>query len=175
MNLMTRLNRLFQADLHALLDRLEAPELSLRQALREMEEALSQDSRSLAASEAEAHHIKARLAEIEARRARTSAELESALESGNETLARVLLRRRLQLDRSQRQWHAQIEHLGSELNERREQLAQRRQRLTELNDQAELLTRATPLANEFDVPVDRAISDADVEMALLAEKQRRAS
>ena len=38
MALITRFSRLFRADLHAVLDRIEEPDVILRQAVREMEE-----------------------------------------------------------------------------------------------------------------------------------------
>ncbi|HYN77535.1 MAG TPA: hypothetical protein VES73_07070, partial [Lamprocystis sp. (in: g-proteobacteria)] len=47
MALMTRLARLVRADLNAILDRLEAPELVLAQSVREMEQALDQERRTL--------------------------------------------------------------------------------------------------------------------------------
>ena len=43
MALMTRVARLFRADVHAVLDRLEEPDVLLRQAIREMEESLAAD------------------------------------------------------------------------------------------------------------------------------------
>ena len=43
MALITRVSRLFQADFHAVLDRIEEPEAILRQAVREMEEELARD------------------------------------------------------------------------------------------------------------------------------------
>ena len=43
MVLISRISRLFRADLHAVLDRIEEPEALLRQAIREMEELLAQD------------------------------------------------------------------------------------------------------------------------------------
>ncbi len=46
MALITRVSRLFQADFHAVLDRIEEPEVLLRQAVREMEEEL-QDARRM--------------------------------------------------------------------------------------------------------------------------------
>jgi phage shock protein A len=45
MALITRLSRLFQADMHAVLDKIEEPELLLRQAIREMEEFIATDER----------------------------------------------------------------------------------------------------------------------------------
>ena len=47
MALVTRLSRLFQADFHAVLDRIEEPDLQLRQAVREMQFALDQDQQRL--------------------------------------------------------------------------------------------------------------------------------
>ena len=43
MALITRISRLFQADLHAVLDRIEEPDLLLRQAVREMQDDLARD------------------------------------------------------------------------------------------------------------------------------------
>ena len=49
MALVTRLSRLFQADFHAVLDRIEEPDLQLRQAVREMQFALDATSALAAA------------------------------------------------------------------------------------------------------------------------------
>ena len=43
MAMMNRLTRLFQADFHAVLDRIEEPDALLHQALRDMEDALARD------------------------------------------------------------------------------------------------------------------------------------
>ncbi len=43
MALISRLTQLFQADFHAVLDRLEEPDALLRQAVRDMEDALARD------------------------------------------------------------------------------------------------------------------------------------
>ena len=47
MALITRVSRLFQADFHAVLDRIEEPDLLLRQAVREMEEELARDEQRI--------------------------------------------------------------------------------------------------------------------------------
>ena len=48
MTLINRVSRLFRADLHAVLDRVEEPDLLLHQAVREMEDDLAADRRRLA-------------------------------------------------------------------------------------------------------------------------------
>ncbi|MGH8588771.1 MAG: PspA/IM30 family protein, partial [Gammaproteobacteria bacterium] len=47
MALITRVSRLFRSDLHAVLDRIEEPEVLLRQAIREMEAELSSDEQRI--------------------------------------------------------------------------------------------------------------------------------
>ncbi|MGH8626524.1 MAG: PspA/IM30 family protein [Gammaproteobacteria bacterium] len=47
MALITRVARLFRSDLHVVLDRVEEPEVLLRQAIREMEEELSSDEQRI--------------------------------------------------------------------------------------------------------------------------------
>ena len=47
MALITRIGRLFSADLNAVLDRIEEPDVLLKQALREMEEDLQRDAQQL--------------------------------------------------------------------------------------------------------------------------------
>jgi phage shock protein A len=65
MRLIARVSRLFRADLHAVLDRVEEPDLVLRQAVREMEEDLTRDGRNREALHAELQRIAARDEEIE--------------------------------------------------------------------------------------------------------------
>ena len=62
MALVTRLSRLFRADLNAVLDRLEEPEMLLRQAVREMEEEVDRE-------ELQARSIALELQQVARRRA----------------------------------------------------------------------------------------------------------
>ena len=57
MALVTRISRLFQADFHAVLDRIEEPDLQLRQAVREMQYALEQDQQRLQLLQHEAEQL----------------------------------------------------------------------------------------------------------------------
>ncbi|MGH8477659.1 MAG: PspA/IM30 family protein, partial [Methylococcales bacterium] len=47
MTLIDRITRLFRADIHDLLDRIEDPSIVLKQAVRDMEQELSQDEQSI--------------------------------------------------------------------------------------------------------------------------------
>jgi phage shock protein A len=60
MALITRLSRLMRADLNALLDRLEEPDILLAQALRDMQQTLADDARTLAAMTRERQQLRQR-------------------------------------------------------------------------------------------------------------------
>ena len=60
MALITRVSRLLRADLHAVLDRVEEPEVLLRQAVREMDAALGEDRRRTKLMEHEQTQLVAR-------------------------------------------------------------------------------------------------------------------
>ena len=66
MALITRLSRLFEADFHAVLDRIEEPELQLRQAVREMRFALEQNRQRLKLLQHEAVQLDKRSADKKA-------------------------------------------------------------------------------------------------------------
>src|SRR5690606_5288602 len=66
MALINRMARLLTADLHAVLDRIEEPEALLRQAIREMEDAVADGERRIKALEAERDELAARRAKVEA-------------------------------------------------------------------------------------------------------------
>ena len=175
MALITRLSRLFKADMHAVIDRLEAPDILLRQAVRDMEEAVATSQRALAAASADRQRIGARLAELAAQRGRVADELDLCFEAGNDALARMLLRRRLHIERSERQLLQQGETLDADLAARREKLESQRRRLAELRDQAEVFEVAPQGGDDAFANPGHDISEADVELALLAEKRRRSS
>ena len=96
MALMTRMTRLFRADAHAVLDRLEEPVALLRQAVREMEAALEADEHARRQLDRQHSQVLARQAELARGIENTNQELDVCFEAGNEKLARTLLRRRLE-------------------------------------------------------------------------------
>jgi len=175
MALITRLTRLFRADAHALLDQLEEPEALLRQALREMDEALAQGQARLREREQRLEQLQRRRHDIETRLAGIGSELDLCLAAGNEALARLLLRRRLEGERLAEQLARQRERLAAEQADARARLADQQQRLEQLRQRAAVFDHADDSSEAPWRAEDIIVSDADVELALLREKQRRAS
>jgi len=176
MALITRVSRLFRADLHAVLDRLEEPDVLLRQALREMEEDLDQDARQLRGLDAEHAQAAARRGQLDATLARLAGELDVCFAAGNGTLARALIRRRLETERMTQVLAHRQEQLDAQRAALQSRLAENRRQLEEVRQKAELFAAEEEPARE---PVrasggEFTVRDEDVEVAFLAGQQRRA-
>ena len=174
MALVTRLSRLFQADFHAVLDRIEEPDLQLRQAVREMQFSLDQDQQRLKLLQHEATQLDKAANTVTANLADYDEELDICLTAKKDDLARDLVRRKLgsekQLQALQQQFasvESQCQHLEKQIDEQNQQLTSMKQKLELLVSDDERFT--SDGFNHAD-----AIRSEEIEIALLREKERRA-
>ena len=173
MALITRVSRLFRADLHAVLDRIEEPELLLAQSIREMEEEMARERRQVAPLQQELRQLAARESETANTLGGLEEELEVCFDSGEEALARTLIRRKLEAERYRKFVSGRRESMEQRLSELRERIEENRERLEEMRQQAELLGGdESGGAEQWETP-DIRIRDEDVEVAFLREKQKR--
>jgi phage shock protein A len=174
--MLTRLTQLFRADVHAVLDRIEEPEQLLRQSLRDMADALHTASRKLDQDRQRRAAMIRRQQEISVTLATLGDELELCLDAGNEDLARVLLRRRLEGERLLAHLLRQTGRLDAELVDAQRTLEQQRAQFEQLRQQAE--AQAPGSDTDASAPAWSAeqfsVSDADVELALLRARRSRA-
>lgn len=177
MALIKRVVRLFRADFHAVLDRVEEPDVLLRQAMREMEEDLAHDEQQARRYERDREQLAKRQAELERLRASLDEELDVCFAAGKEDLARPLIRRRLEaegtrvlLDRRREDLVAKLDRLAKRLNDNRA-------RYDDMRQKAELFSERPHGADRVDdwPEIDVRVRDEDVEVALLRERQRRAA
>lgn len=174
MALITRLSRLLRADAHAVLDRIEEPDLLLRQALREMEQELEQATRQVRVLEQERERSSVREKVLRETLARIGEDLALCLDAGQDELARSLIRRRLETERGVQALEQRLSGLDRELAERCETLAENRARYEDLRHRAEtLLDDSQPDARPHDARNYAPVSEQEIEVALLREKQRR--
>ena len=174
MALITRLSRLFEADFHAVLDRIEEPDLQLRQAVREMQFALDQDRQSLKLLQHEIQQIDKAIGDSEASISAFDEELDICLAADKDDLARDLVRRKLAAEKRQKalaqrgeSLEVQRQGLAREVDENEQQLSAMKQKLALLvKEQDGFDSGASGRAD--------TIRDEEIEIALLREKQRRA-
>lgn len=179
MALITRISRLFRADLHAVLDNIEEPEVLLRQSIREMEDDLAVSEQRLKHVAREQEALGARREDLEASLTTVDEELDLCLTSGKDDLARNLIRRKLESGRLAKGLQSKQAQNERFLSQQRERLDENRTTLETLRQKAELVAQRQPdLANgTFDEggygPGEYGISEDEVEVALLREKDRR--
>ena len=175
MALITRISRLFQADLHAVLDRIEEPGALLRQAVREMEDDLARDEQGMKVLNHELGQLISRQTDISQSLDDIEDELDVCFESGKDDLARALIKRKLEALRFQKVLSRKREGQERTLNGLRTRLQENRARLDSMRQKAELLAEETVADSFVDnwTSPDIVVRDEDVEVAFLREKQQR--
>jgi phage shock protein A len=173
MALIHRVARWLTADLHAVLDRIEEPDVLLRQAIREMEEELAEGERQARGLALEIERLHDRQERAAAGVAQLDAQLAVCFDAGDDALARKLVKRKLETDKLRQHVAERRAALVKELGERERTLAARRDQLDVLRQKAELLIEApAPPAHDAAAP-DFTVGDDEIEVELLRERQRR--
>lgn len=177
MALITRVARLFRADFHAVLDRVEEPDILLRQAIREMEENLAHDEKAYQRQRQEADQLAKKATELERSHTALNEELDVCFAADKEDLARTLIRRRLETERSLQLVQQRREGLAAQLDQLAQRLGDNRTRYESMRQKAELFDEQQREPDGIPVwqAADIRVRDEDVEVALLKERQRRAA
>ncbi len=176
MALINRVTRLFRADMHAVLDRIEEPDVLLRQAVREMSEALEADERRIVGLGHERDQLSARQAEIGRAHAGIEEEIDLCFESGKDDLARVLIKRRLETELLQKHLSSRTEAVQKTLASLEAGVRENRARLESMRQKAEILAErpARDEREEAWCGPGQCVREEDVEVAFLREKRLRA-
>ena len=174
MPLINRITRLFTADAHAVLDRLEEPDALLKQALREMEDQLVACDARIRWLVQEGDDARRQTADIDRELARIAEQLDVCFAAGEEALARGLLQRRLEFERHRRRLQTRADAAAKALAADRTCLDEQRRTFDALRMRAQpLLDAARQPGAAHDYVIDTPITAADVDVELLQEKQRR--
>jgi len=114
--------------------------------------------------------------EAATRLARIEEELDVCFRAGDDTLARPLIRRKLETGRYAEQLERRGAAVGKTLETLRDQVEENRERLRGMRQKMELLVAEShhgPEGPAWGAP-DYSVRDEEVEVALLRERERRA-
>lgn len=177
MALINRINRLFRADMHAVLDRLEEPDVLLKQAVREMEDAIAHDEQRLKLMRHEQGQVHTRIEDLTEAVKQIDGELDLCFSAKQEALARGLVKRRLESERFTRFLGKKAETLTRETGELEGRIDENRARLQAMRQKLELLTeeltRPTDSNTFIDTGPEIIVRADEVEVAFLHEQQKR--
>lgn len=175
MTIVTRLCRLIRADVHGLLDELEEPRALLNQAVREMKEDLARQEAEVGRLVQQIERERTRRKEIDAGLEDCRQQLELCFGAGNDELARAVLRRRIELQRRAEILERRIAEESREAADREKRVQEGRAKLQSLLEKVELLAGANVVDDDRTTVRGSHVTDEEVELALLQERQARAS
>ncbi len=160
-----------KADIHGILDCLEEPSSILQQAIRDMEEAIAQTEDELRRREEEAKQLEQAKNQVEHGYRETSRQLDVCFDSKNESLARTLVRKRLELEKRIKAVAELVSENTRKHGEISARLKDQREKLVSIREKAELFAARDCAVKSVDD--EWYVSDEQVELAMLEEKKKR--
>ena len=173
MALVTRLSRLFQADFHAVLDRIEEPDLQLRQSVREMQFALDQDQQRKQLLQHEADQLDKAVVSIGDKLQALDEELDICIAADKDDLARDLVHRKLAAEKQLQATSDRNTAIDLQRQTLDRQIDEQTQQLTSMKQKLELLVKIDDSSVDAGFTTVEAIRNEEIEIALLREKQKR--
>jgi phage shock protein A len=173
MALVTRLSRLFQADFHAVLDRIEEPDLQLRQAVREMQFALDQDQQRKQLLQHEADQLDKSVVSIGDKLQALEEELDICIAADKDDLARDLVHRKLAAGKQLQATNDRNTAIDLQRQSLARQIDEQTQQLTSMKQKLELLVKVDDSSIDAGFTSTDVIRTEEIEIALLREKQKR--
>ena len=175
MALISRVSRLFRADLHAVLDRIEEPDVMLKHAVREMEEDIVHDEREFKNLNIERNHTSKKISQLSDKVNSLDEEIDLCFESKNDVLARTLVKRKIETVRLSDALTQKIEVLDESTDSLIKRLDENRSRMEHMQQKIEiLLDDDMSVADENHAASEFSITEDDIEVAFLREKKKRA-
>jgi len=174
MALVNRLSRLFHADMNAVLDHIEEPELLLKQAIREMEETLSHNKRQIKILELDQKKLISKQGDTIQSLTDLDDQLNTCFESDKDELARVLIKRKLETMQILKSITVKIENAVENMTQLKNQLKEHQSQLNSMKQKADIFNQeksVTSSNGDWDIH-SFSIQDEDVEVAFLHEKQK---
>src|SRR4029078_8088194 len=119
MALINRMSRLFTADVHAVLDRIEEPDVLLKNSIREMDEDFARSDQRVRQLEHEREALAERQHKMQAALAEPVSQLDVSFSSTNDELARKVVKRKLETEKLGQHVAERSAAVAKELAERR--------------------------------------------------------
>lgn len=177
MPVFTRFVRLWKADLHGAMDRLEDRELLLNQHLREMEAALDAGEAHVRGLERDRDAVSEAISRCETEMAPLESDIEAALDQERDDIARFLIRRRRELTRKRADLDRRGDGLEREIREARDRLARQRDQYDSLRLRSRDFRRSAAAFEGSDDGFPSGAprpADEEIELELLRRKRARA-
>ena len=178
MGIMTRVVKIFKADIHGVMDQLEDKGLLLKQHLRDMAEALSLKEVKLNKMLVSRKQVQQEYDKYKQQSIALEQDLAVAVQKNKDEIARMLIRKIKPLDSLRNEIADRIRNLDEEISHGREQLDQQRLHYDRLKHRSVEFFHKTPMHEwqNDQAEIDHAgkygeLSEAEIELELLKRKE----
>lgn len=172
MNILTRVSRLFKADIHGILDNLEQPEIILQQSIRDMQVAIEKAEITIAELDKTQDRLEQQKQNQNKHIEDLQDQLQFCLAENNESLGKSVIRKKLQAEASLKELTRQLANITADKKLKIEETEERKEKLQAIRDKLSLFTEKNEL-NECSPSTDLSsgVTQDDVELAFLYAKQ----
>ena len=177
MGIFNRIGRLWKADVHGIIDSLEEPRRILKQALRDMQDEIEESTGRLEAIRSEEERMSKRRSRVNESLDDTVKQIEVAFGAEDLKLARTFVRKRLELERMVSHLEIRLAEIAATKSTAEQTLSGQREQYQRVAEKAEILCEAESRreCNSSSVGDELFVSENDVEVAMLEERNRRES
>ena len=175
MTLITRISRMFKADMHGILDAIEEPQAMLKQAMREMENEIARSEELLAAKAGRRKFLASAKEEQAAAFSELEHQINLVFSAHNEDLAKALVRKKLELAQRSKTIEQALRTIEGEITAASGRIKEQKDKLQEISARMKLADASAVSQRSGEASFGGSVSDEDVEVAFLAEKSRRAA
>lgn len=172
MSILNRISRLFKADLHGILDNLEEPEMILKQAIRDMQQEIDRDETTLSTLKRQQDRLHQKRQQQSQWVTELQQQLKFCLDEDNETLAKSVIRKKLQAELSVKELSRQLKNVAETMDKKTSETEERQEKLQAVRDKLDLFSEPRHDENIVTNETGMTVSQDDVELAYLYEKQR---
>jgi phage shock protein A len=178
MGIMTRLTRLFKADIHGVMDQIENKELILKQCLREMETSLAEKQGRLNQLTAALDQARNEMSHLQREKEKLEQDLKTAILKEKDDIARLLIKKRIQIEQMTEAGmqradaiEKECQVLGENIEAQKHQLAETRLRSESWLKAGESREWAKTLSRIPSQNAGNVISDEEIELELIKLKE----
>ena len=178
MTLMTRLERLFKADAHSILDWLEDPEAVLKQAFRDMEGEIEKGEQMLVDLSRKETRLQFLVETVETKIAELEHQIDISFEEDNGELARTFIRKKLEAEKRLKTAARLVADVTANKDAQQRKIDEQKEQLRTIVEKMQLFVEnlCQPISQEPVTAFESspsAVSDEEVEIAFLHEKRKR--
>jgi phage shock protein A len=173
MTILTRISRLFKADIHGILDSLEEPEIILKQAVRDMQDEIGKATANIDALTRQQDRLQEKHLAVTTTLQELQQQLHFCLAENNDVLAKAVIKKKLLAEGSLNELARQTKAVSEEKQLKIRETDERKEKLQAIRDKLALFTEQPAQGHASTVSgLTPPITQDDIELAFLYEKQR---